>query len=104
MKAFIEDWSEAASPALYATLKRDFSGRGSDGAVKVLLTGQRVRLTFVTGCGDNHNTVRNRTFDCIFFDCVFAARKRTVGAQAQVDHSCAVGNRVVDSAHFIDVG
>jgi hypothetical protein len=52
VKAFIEARNEAERPALYATLKRDFSGRGSDGVVKILLNGQRVRVNFITGFGD----------------------------------------------------
>jgi len=37
--------SGAALPALYATLRRDFSGRDKAGGVKLLLEGQRVRIT-----------------------------------------------------------
>jgi hypothetical protein len=44
--------SGAALPALYATLKRDFSGRDKTGNVKLLLTGQRVRVTEVWKAGD----------------------------------------------------
>jgi hypothetical protein len=52
VKAFVEAWNDAERPALYATLRRDFAGRGIDGAVKHLLAGQRVRVNFVSGIGD----------------------------------------------------
>jgi hypothetical protein len=44
--------SGAALPLLYATLKRDFSGRDKTGAVKALLKGQRVRVTDISKFGD----------------------------------------------------
>lgn len=52
VKVFIEAWNDADRPALYATLKRGFAARGKDGMVKVLYTGERVRVTFITGFGD----------------------------------------------------
>jgi hypothetical protein len=42
----------AALPALYATLKRDFSARDKGGSVKSLLKGQRVRVTDLAKFGD----------------------------------------------------
>lgn len=53
VRAFLAAAENGAElPALYATLKRDFSGRDKLGGVKLLLTGQRVRVTDVRRSGD----------------------------------------------------
>ena len=53
VKAFLAAAETGAGlPPLYATLKRDFSGRSKDGAVKSVLKGQRVRVVDVGKFGD----------------------------------------------------
>src|SRR3569833_3937087 len=61
VKAFLEAHDRGTPlPALYATLKRDLSGRNRTpdkygenvGTAKLLLKGQRVRVMQVTGFGD----------------------------------------------------